>query len=124
MGVQEYIDARASHYSSDPRLGVLIEQATIETNSNAFGRLTDKAIALLVLHWLYVDDRSGTSKDGGVVGTVKREREGSLEREYMIDFSVTARDPDLSQSKWGLELRQLRKSCIFAPMTRMSSIYG
>lgn len=124
MSVQGYIDARASQYSSDPRLGALIEQATLETNANAYGTLTDKAIALLVLHWLAVDDRSGTSKDGGVVGTLKREREGSLEREYMIDFSVTSRDPDLSQSKWGLELRQLRKSCIFAPMTRMSAVYG
>ncbi len=124
MSVQGYIDARASQYSSDPRLGTLIEQATLETSSRAYGNLTDKAIALLVLHWLAVDDRSGTSKDGGVVGTLKREREGSLEKEYMIDFAVTSRDPDLSQSKWGLELRQLRKSCVFAPMTRMSEVYG
>jgi len=122
MTTQQYIDSRAAAYSADARLSSLIEQAELETGPVFQGDLRNKAIALLVLHWLYVDDRSAGST-GGVVGTLKREREGSLEREYMIDFSVTARDPDLSQSKWGLELRQLRKSCIFAPMTRMSAAH-
>ena len=122
MTVQEYIAARAPQYSADSRLTALTEQAMLETDAAAFGKLYEKAVALLVLHWMAVDDRS-SGTDGGVVGTLKREREGSLEKEYMIDFSVTARDPDLSQSKWGLELRHLRRSCIFAPMTRMSGEY-
>jgi hypothetical protein len=115
----EYIASRAAMYSTDLRTPLFIEQASLETGTVFKSSLREKAIALLALHWLTIDDR-GIANDGAV-GTLKRIKEGSLEKEFMIDFGVTRQDPDLSQTKWGLELRQLRKSCIFAPMTKMST---
>jgi hypothetical protein len=96
-------------------------QATAETGT-CFGTLRNKAIALLMLHWLYLDDRD--SGNQGVGGTVKREREGMLEKEYMIDFSLTSRYPDLSQTRWGMELIRLRKQCLMLPRNRFTPSCG
>jgi hypothetical protein len=118
--VMTYIDTRAPGYSADTRVSPMILQAEDETGT-AFGILRNAAIALLVLHWLAMDDRaggSGGSLSNSVGGTIKREREGSLEREYMIDFSLTKQFPDLSQTRWGMELIELRKKCILTPYNR------
>ena len=112
-----YIDTRAPHYNGDARLTSAIEQATAETGENAFpGVLRNKAIFLLVVHWLTLADRDTTNS--GNSGSIKREKEGKLEREYLIDFTFTKRYPMLSQTTWGLELVALRRSTIFAPRTR------
>lgn len=118
--VQNYIDSRAPAYSSDTRIAGLTAQASLETGTVFIGDLRNKAITLLILHWMTVDDRDTDGGSAGIGGTVKREREGQLEREYMLDFSLTANFPDLSQSKWGLELIRLRRQCIMAPRNRFT----
>ena len=115
--VQSYIDTRAPTYSADARLPEMLIQATAETG-DVFGVLKNKAIALLMMHWLFLDDRD--SGNQGIGGTVKREKEGMLEKEYMIDFSLTVRYPDLSQSKWGLELIRLRRAKIITARNRFT----
>lgn len=118
--VTTYIATRAPSYSADPRVPAMILQSEAETGT-AFGELRNAAIALLVLHWLAMDDRAGGgggSTSNSVGGTIKREREGSLEREYMVDFSLTKAFPDLSQTRWGMELIELRKKCILTPYNR------
>lgn len=113
--VQSYIDTRAARYSADARLPELQAQAELEVGT-VFGSLRYKAVALLMLHWLTMDDRD--SGGLGVGGAISMEREGSLQRQYLLDFSVTKQNPDLAQTKWGLEYVQLKKSCIIKPMTR------
>ena len=117
--IQNYIDTRAPSYSSDSRITAMTAQATLETGEVFIGDLRNKAIALLILHWLFIDDRDNGLQ--GVGGTVKREKEGMLEREYMLDFSVTRKWPDLSQSRWGLELIRLRRSTIMNPRNRFTT---
>lgn len=117
--VPQYIATRASIYSADARISDMIEQATLEIGEVFVGDLRNKAIALLILHWLFLDDRD--SNNQGIGGTVKREREGMLEREYMLDFSLTKKYPDLSQTKWGLELIRLRRSSIMTARNRFTA---
>ena len=120
--VASYIASRAPNYVGDSRLSAFEEQAALETGT-VFGSpdLRSKAIFLLMVHWLTMDDARGGAGSGGVGGTIKREKEGQLEREYMLDFSITAKYPDLSQTRWGLELIRLRKSKIIMPCNRFST---
>jgi hypothetical protein len=121
--VLDYITVRAPSYTADPRTSVMIDQATIETGS-LFGTNRNRAISLLVLHWLTMDDRAaGIGGSGSSIGgTIKREREGSLEREYMVDFSLTKMFPDLTQTRFGMELIELRKkSLVISPFNRFSA---
>ena len=122
--VAAYIASRAAQYVGDTRLTAFEAQAEAEISNNAFGDLRSKAIFLLMMHWLTLDDRGGAIGSGtgsSIGGTVKREKEGGLEREYMLDFSLTLKYPDLSQTRWGLELIGLRKSKIFGPRTRFTT---
>ncbi len=116
--VQVYIATRAPTYAADARIAPMTTQAELETGQVYTGDLRNKAIALLILHWMFLDDRDGGLT--GIGGTVKREKEGQLEKEYMIDFSLTVRYPDLSQTRWGLELVRLRRSSIMMPRNRFS----
>lgn len=121
--VAEYVASRAPSYVGDSRLGAFETQAALETGS-AYGVLKNKATFLLMMHWFALDDRGaavGSSGGTEIGGTIKREKEGSLEREYMLDFSLTARYPDLSQTRWGLELLSLRKKTIFGPRSRFTT---
>lgn len=120
--VMSYITSRAPLYVADPRVPDMILQATEETGL-AYGKLQNKAIALLVLHWLAMDDRSAAQGGSSIGGTIAGEREGSLERRYMIDFSLTKAFPDLSQTRWGMELIETRrKSVITAPFNRFTVV--
>lgn len=119
--VMGYITTRAPGYVSDARLPDLITQATDEIGL-AFGTLRNRAISLLALHWLAMDDRSTDQNGNSIGGTISGEREGSLERRYMIDFSLTKKYPDLSQTRWGMELIQLRMKTIPSIFNRFSTI--
>jgi len=117
-----YIAARAPNYVSDARVGAMALQAAQEIGI-AFGNLQGKATALLILHWLAMDDRAAQQNGNSIGGTIAGEREGSLERRYMIDFSLTKAYPDLSQTRWGMELIQTRKSAIVtAPFNRFTTV--
>ena len=123
VSVASYITSRAAQYASDSRLTAFEAQASAEIGANAFGDLRSKAIFLLMMHWLTLDDDGsvGSGTGSGIGGTVKRIKEGGLEKEYMLDFSLTAKYPDLSQTRWGLELIALRRSKIFSPRTRFTT---
>jgi hypothetical protein len=119
--VLDYITVRAPLYAADPRVSTLIDMATIEISATAYGNNKNRAISLLVLHWLAMDDKSA-SDGNSIGGTIKREREGSLEREYMVDFSLTKDYTDYTQTRWGMELIQLtNKSVVKAPFNRFSA---
>lgn len=117
---EAYIAARAPSYSTDPRVPYLLLQAQEEVGAK-FGNLIGKAQALLVLHWLAMDDRAAASNGSSIGGTISGEKEGSLERRYMLDFKLTLMYPDYSQSRWGMEYIQLiKKSIVQSPWNRFS----
>ncbi len=114
-----YVAARNPDAVSDPLLPALESQAREETGGELDDcGLTEKAVFLLAMHWwsLLKRDPGGL----GINGQLKKEKEDRLEREYLIDFSLTARYPDLSQTRWGLELIRLRKSCIIGFRNRLT----
>lgn len=117
--VQEYIDTRAPQYSSDTRLPEMEAQAAMEIGC-VFGDLANKATFLLIMHWLTLDDRDADTGGQGIGGTIKRNKEGQLEREFMVDFSLTAKYPDLSQTRWGMELIRLRRSVVMTVRNRFT----
>jgi hypothetical protein len=118
---QSYIDARAPKYSADPRVSYLLLQAQQEVGEN-WGQYQGKGQALLMLHWMAMDDRSGQQNGNSIGGTVQSEQEGSLKRSYMVDFSLTKDFPDYSQTRWGMEFIQtMKKAVVHTPFNRMSA---
>ncbi len=118
--VASYIATRAAVYVGDARLPELQIEAGEETGPvfTACGK-REKAIFLLIMHWIELDDdRGGVKGSGAIGGMVKKVKEGMLEKEFLQDFSLSKEHPDLSQTRWGLELLRLRKSCIVGPRNR------
>ena len=114
----QYIQTRAPSYVTDPNLTALIEQATLETG-DVFGStdMRNKAIALLVCHWIALGKRDGSGV--GITGNISSEAEGDLSRGFGMQGVSTAVDRDLGQTSWGLELIRFRRSRIMNPMTRL-----
>lgn len=111
----DYVAVRSATYAADPRIGTLLSMAENETGAE-FGTNRNRAIALLALHWISMDDRDSGGQAVG--GTVSAEQEGSLRRQYLIDFTLTSRYPDLTQTRWGMERIGLQKGSLIGPRTR------
>ena len=113
--IKTLMEARApniiDYSASDARLTSLIELAELQTDSSVFTTNYDLAVALLVLHWLTMDDR------GGAGGTVVSETTGKVSRKYggLMDASG-----DLQSSSYGLELIKLQRTYTAPFITRMS----
>ena len=125
MSPIDFVNLRAPEYSADPRMGNALVQAATEIGT-AYGDNQYKAIALQALHWLAMDDRAagvnGAAGTGSVGGTLNMEQEGSLKRAYTVDFSFQAKYPDLSMSRWGMELIGLTKKTALNFLTRRVSV--
>ncbi|MCK5609864.1 DUF4054 domain-containing protein [Candidatus Pacearchaeota archaeon] len=103
-------------FAADPGINDLITEATLEVSTIEYNTeaLKNKAIALIVMHWLALKARDET---GGAAGMIKSEKEGDLSRSY-----GNAGNGDLdsyySQTSWGLEFLRLQNQCIFSPRNR------
>jgi hypothetical protein len=121
---QEIVVLRVPAYDGDVRLPdyeTLAEKQTGEV----FGDCRNLAIALLMLHYMTLDDSRGGAAGGGVVtGSVKAEKEGDLSRQYGGVSATAQSNPDLSQTMYGLELIELRKRMILNPTNRMVGTNG
>jgi hypothetical protein len=114
----EIIQARAPLFASEPNVSSLIALATTQTGDFGSPDATNTAIALLVCHWYALDKRdAGTGS--GIAGSITSESEGELSRSYGSTVGAGARNAALEQTRWGLELLDLRKSAFFLPRTRM-----
>ena len=118
--VAEYFATRAPSVAID---STLESQARLETGAvfKSCG-LEEKAIFLLMMHWTALGLRTQNGTNTSVGGTIRKEKEGQLVREYMLDFSLTSKYPDLSQTSWGLELIRLRKTCTMGPRNRFTPV--
>ena len=116
MSAKTIIELRSSTLVLDPSVDDLIIEAEKETGP-VYGDLYDKAVALLVLHWLELKHRSGDGAGGGTTtGMITQEKEGDLSRSYGTGSSSgsSGYDQYLSQTTWGIELLDLKRSTIFA----------
>jgi len=122
MYAEEIINLRAPQYSGDSRIPLLIVLAD-EFTGDKIPQVTpfEFAKALLVLHWLTMDDRA---KDGnGGVGAITEEKEGELTIKYgQVSNNVMAYNSDLKgflgQTIWGIELYAFMKKYTVTALTR------
>lgn len=114
----EFIQARASAFALEPNVSSLIAIATTQTGDFGSPDATNTAIALLVCHWIALDKRENGS-GLGAAGSIASESEGQLSRSYASTVGASARNAALEQTRWGIELLDLRKSAFFLPRTRM-----
>jgi hypothetical protein len=84
---------------------------------------TNKAIAMLIMHWLTLEANGGGSGNA-VTGSVKSKKEGDLSQTYAVGSSSNSNGPDgyYQQTVYGQEYLQIRYRCIMRPMNRMTQI--
>jgi hypothetical protein len=117
--IQEYIEHRSSYDPLDPTVAALIAMAEVEIgHCYCNDDMRNKAIALLVMHWLVIQE-SG-SQESGVTGSVKSQKEGDLAQSWGTNSNKTG-DPFLSQTSYGLELQMLNKQCFVLPRNRFTN---
>ena len=120
------IGALAPQYAAaDPaRLSDLIALAELVTGQ-AFGTKRDLAVALRVCHGMALEERNGadqsltpqTDSGDGTAGAITQEKEGQLARVYGVSLVVAQGHPDLSATKYGLQLLELMKLSLIGPRT-------
>jgi hypothetical protein len=85
----------------------LLTLAEAETGT-AYGANRPKAVALLALHWLALQERGR----GGAAGPIISESEGDLSRTYGQPMTSGAKI--LESTSWGQELLRLRRQSFIA----------
>ena len=105
----QIIAIRNPSASSHTYLSELIEEAEGTLREGAFGTQYPTAVALLVMHWIEMENRTGTA------GAISSEREGNLARSY----AVSASSSDWDSTAWGKELNSMirRKQPMFMNRT-------
>ena len=94
--------------NADARSLAMCRYAREELSPSAFGINTEKAVALLALHYMS-KDRMQTSVSGG--GVVSAEKSGGVMRSY-VHLAVNESNSDLASTAFGKEFLALRRSCI------------
>ena len=110
----QIITLRAPDFATEPNIDDLTAQAGLEVSDTCFGDLKNKAIALIVMHWIALSKRD---PEGTTTGSIKSEKEGDLARSYGSSGSTTG-DPYYSQTAWGLEYLRLLSQSIIGPRNR------
>jgi len=124
--VKAIIGVLAPQYASgdSARLDDLIALAELVTGQ-AFGTKRNLAVALRVCHTLALEERNGadqsvspqTDSGSGTGGAITQEKEGQLSRSYGVASKISESQPNLSATKYGLQLLELMKSCLVLPRT-------
>lgn len=115
--IAEYIENRSTFDPLDPTIVALITQAECELATLCNETLTNKAVALLVMHWSTL--AANGSQGSGSTGTIKALKEGDLSISYgSFSSNTSGVDPYLALTPYGLELWRLIRSCIFTLLNR------
>lgn len=104
----QIVEARAPEFEGEARITDLITLAEMDI-STEWGAARNRATALLVLHWLAKE-----SIDTASPGPITSETEGQVSRTY----GWSGIYGELSTSRYGMELLQLRKSNFMGFMNR------
>lgn len=119
---QQIIALKSPDHASDPRLDDFVKLSKFHISQTVFGTKYQYALALMVLHWITLDAQGGgssSSSGSGVVGGIKSEKEGDLQRTYNLPSGKDERDSYLRGTVFGSELLQLWKTIILIPRTKM-----
>lgn len=117
ISIADYISNRSDFDPNDPKTLALIDQAKCELAEFCNEALTNKAVALLVMHWLTL--AANGSQGSGSTGTVKSLKEGDLSISYgSFSSNTSGVDPYLALTPYGLELYSLIRGCTFTFLNR------
>ncbi|MEE9374565.1 MAG: DUF4054 domain-containing protein [Saprospiraceae bacterium] len=111
--IGEYITTRSGGRFDplDATTILLIGQAECELTFLCNESVSNKAIALLVMHWLTLEENG--SQGSGSTGTASKLKEGDLSIEFMMSSNNNQGiDPYLGLTPYGLELWRLGRNCI------------
>lgn len=113
----EIITIRALAFALESNVNDLIIEAEKEVSESEYNTtdLRNKAIALIVMHWIALDKRDPT---GGTAGAIKSEKEGDLSRSFGTTSDNGGIDSYYSQTSWGLEFLRLQAQCFVKPINR------
>lgn len=125
LSVEQIIISKSKnrYNMTTPYIADLIEQASAETG-DSYGQYRNKAIALLVLHWLVLEDNGSNSS--GAVGAITEQSEYGLTIRRAFSSTANSSSGGLfdseyyKQTQYGLELIQLKRKCIFPLHSRMT----
>lgn len=119
----QFIQVRAPSFATDSRINTMLDMASQEIGSEpSLNAMREKAKALLVMHWLTLEQRgNGVSGSAGAAGgAITSETEGSLSRSYgSSGVALAERYPDLTLTAFGLELIGLYRKTIISVRNRM-----
>lgn len=101
MTAAQYISAICPTLAADPSLAVFLDMAESQTGGSFFGSNRALAVALRAAHIFTVCRRSM-----GAAGSISSMEEGSLN----LAFASSGETGDLSQTSYGLQLKNLMKS--------------
>lgn len=107
----QIVEARAPQFEGEPRIESLLTLAEAQTGAD-WRTARNMAVALLVLHWLALEERGAAASPGAITS----ESEGQVSRSY----GSTGQTGALSQTSWGQELTQLRRQTFMGGFTRMT----
>lgn len=126
VSATEVINNRSKKYSGDQRIPFLLNLAE-EFTGDRIPAVTSReyAKALLVLHWLTLDDRVNDSDGNCGTGTISEEKEGELSVKYSptahnVMYFTSDLKGFLAQTVWGLELYSFMKRFFVPVVTRFS----
>lgn len=119
LSVEQYLRALAPQCIADGGYGVFINMAEQRTNRQFYGLKANQAVALLAAHiWFLLGSGNGGAGsgnlEGGATGSIASKREGDLAIGYgsgAVSGSSSPSDAELSLTRWGLMLLNLRKGC-------------
>lgn len=119
LSVEQYLRAFAPQCIADGGYDVFINMAEQRTNRQFYGLKANQAVALLAAHiWFLLGSGNGGAgsgnAEGGVTGSITSKREGDLAIGYgsgATSGSSSPSDAELSLTRWGLMLLNLRKGC-------------
>ncbi len=112
----EIITIRAPAFALESNINDLIIEAELEVSTTEYNTspLRNKAVALIVMHWIALNKRDST---GGTAGAIKSEKEGDLSRSFgTTDNGDT--DPYYGQTTWGMEFLRFQAQCFIKPRNR------
>ncbi|GAH17973.1 unnamed protein product [marine sediment metagenome] len=114
----EIITIRAPAFALESNINDLITEAELEVSTTEYNTspLRNKAVALIVMHWIALNKRDST---GGTAGAIKSEKEGDLSRSFGATGNNEDMDPYYGQTTWGLEFLRLQVQCFIKPTNRM-----
>ena len=121
----EIIVLKSPSLAGDSRINDFVDLARLTVGRLPFGTRYEYALALVALHMITLDSQGGgssSSSGSGVIGGIKSEKEGDLQRSYGTIAGTAVNNPSdayFSSTSFGMEYLNLKRSILIKPRNKM-----